>query len=404
VGKVLKGHDRSAEHRAVLAEIVEIAGERDVDAVLVAGDLYESAAPGAQAQAEVVRSLLALRATGAEVIAIAGNHDHAATFDAYRPLMGIAGIHLLGSVGPAGPAGSADPAGDCLVAFEARSTGEPVRVAALPFVSHRHAVRAADLVSRTPAQNAAAYSEAVRVLIGRLAAGFAEDAVNLMTAHLAVTGAVLGGGERPAQSVLEYHVPPAAFPPTADFVALGHMHRRQSVPGPAPLYYSGSPIAVDFGEQGVVPSVLVVETQAGTAPKVVDVPVKSARRLRTVRGGLDELAASVQNAGTGDTDLLRVIVREKPRAGLRERVAELVPNALEIRIDPEFAAPVAGRRPADAAGARRSPLELFTEYCGAAGVDVDERLAALFNRLHDEASSADSDRAGPDGTADQGAS
>jgi exonuclease SbcD len=384
VGKVLKGHDRSAEHRAVLAEIVDIACEHRVDAVLVAGDLYESAAPGAEAQASVVRTLLGLRATGAEVVAIAGNHDHAATFDAYRPLMKIAGIHLIGSIGAAG---------DGLVAFKARSTGEPVRVAALPFLSHRYAVRAADLVSRTPAQNAAAYSEAVGVLVGRLAAGFAEDAVNLMTAHVAVTGAVLGGGERPAQSVLEYHVPPTAFPPTADYVALGHMHRRQSVAGPAPLHYAGSPIVVDFGEQDAVPAVLVVEIHAGTAPKVVDVPVRSARRLRTVRGSLDELAAFSRNAGT---DLLRVFVREKPREGLRERVAELAPNALEIRIDPEFAAPGDGHRPVGAVGARRSPLELFTEYCGAVGVDVDERLAGLFNRLHDEASSAEAGAAGPD--------
>jgi hypothetical protein len=94
------------------------------------------------------------------------------------------------------------------------------------------------------------------------------------------------------------------------------------------------------------------------------------------------------------TDLLRVFVREKPRDGLRERVAALFPNALEIRIDPEFAAPGGARRPAGADGARRGPLELFTEYCGAVGVDVDERLAALFNRLHDEAISVGADAAG----------
>jgi hypothetical protein len=91
VGKTLKGHDRLPEQREVLAEIVRIARERQVDAVLVAGDLYETATPGADAQQLVVGTLLALRDTGAQVIAIAGNHDHAPTLDAYRPLAGRPG-------------------------------------------------------------------------------------------------------------------------------------------------------------------------------------------------------------------------------------------------------------------------------------------------------------------------
>ena len=98
VGKTLKGHDRLPEQRAVLAEIVRIARDRQVDAVLVAGDLYETATPGAEAQQLVVGTLLALRDTGAQVIAIAGNHDHAPTLDAYRPLAGAAGITLVGRV------------------------------------------------------------------------------------------------------------------------------------------------------------------------------------------------------------------------------------------------------------------------------------------------------------------
>ena len=80
----------------MLRELVNAAGEREVDAVLVCGDLYDSVAPSADAQQLVVGSLLALRASGSEVIAMAGTHDHAATFDAYRPLMAAAGITLVG--------------------------------------------------------------------------------------------------------------------------------------------------------------------------------------------------------------------------------------------------------------------------------------------------------------------
>jgi exonuclease SbcD len=379
VGKVLKGHSRLDEQRAVLREIVQAASEHAVDAVLVAGDLYESSAPTAEAQQLVVQALLALRATGAEVVAIAGNHDHAGTFDAYRPLMAHAGITLVGN------ARTADDGG--VVQLTARSTGEPVTVAVLPFLSQRYAVRAAELVTQTPAENAAGYDQLVRDLLTTLTAGFRDDAVNLVMAHLTVTGAVFGGGERPAQSIFEYWVPASAFPADAHYVALGHLHRRQSLPAPCPVHYCGSPIAVDFGEQDNTPMVLVVEAEVGTPARIAaEVAITSGRRLRTVRGTVDELAA---RAGSFGDDYLRVWVREPARAGLREDVQALLPNALEVRIDPELAGPGNPARPAPAAGgAERSPAELFREYCTSQGL-VDERVDGLFARLHDQITSVD---------------
>ena len=83
-------------------------------------------------------------------------------------------------------------------------------------------------------------------------------------------------------------------------------------------------------------------------------------------------------------DLLRVWVREPARAGLREEVTDLLPNALEVRIDPEFAAPAQASRPAGGPGADRSPGELFHEYLGTRSVD-DRRVEALFARLLDGA-------------------
>ncbi|MFS8500163.1 MAG: DNA repair exonuclease, partial [Micromonosporaceae bacterium] len=82
VGKVLKGQSRAEEHAAVLAELVEIARAEQPDLVLVAGDLFDSAAPTPAATALVTRALTALRGTGAEVVAIAGNHDNGPALDA----------------------------------------------------------------------------------------------------------------------------------------------------------------------------------------------------------------------------------------------------------------------------------------------------------------------------------
>jgi DNA repair protein SbcD/Mre11 len=376
VGKSLKGVSRLDEQEQVLREIVRTAREQEVDAVLVAGDLYDSAAPSAAAQRLVVRTLTALAGTGAEVVVIAGNHDHAATLDAYRPFAAAAGITMVGAVRTAESGG--------VVEFAARNGAEKATVAVLPFLSQRYAVRAAELVANSPAENTGAYDQQVRDIVGALTAGFRTDAVNLVMAHLTVLGGTFGGGERAAQSIFEYSVPAAVFPADAHYVALGHLHRRQALAAPVPVHYPGAPLAVDFGEQDNTNVVLLVEATPTTPARVTDIPITAGRRLRTVHGTVAELAALRDVVGD---DLLRVWVREHARAGLRDEVTDLLPNALEVRIDPEFAAPATGSRPTSGPGADHSPGELFHEYLGTRSV-ADRRVEELFARLHDRVSTA----------------
>jgi exonuclease SbcD len=372
VGKTLKGRDRLEEQRAVLAEIASVAEASEVDAVLVAGDVYDLSAPSAAAQKAVNETLLRLRRSGAEVIVIAGNHDHGPTFEAYRPLMGVAGITLAGTVRPAERGG--------VVRFTARSDGADVQVAILPFLSQRYAVRAAEIVANTPAENVRAYDEQVRQVITSLTGGFGGDTVNLVMSHITCVGGAFGGGERSAQSIFEYSVPASVFPVSAHYVALGHLHRRQSLPAPAPVHYSGAPLAVDFGEQGNTSVVCLVEAAPGTPARVTDVPVAAGRRLRTVVGTLAELEARAAEFGD---DYLRVYLREPTRAGLRDDVVAVLPNALEVRIDPEFA-PQAEKAPRTGeARIARTPAELFADYCATRDVR-DPKVAALFGVLHDE--------------------
>ena len=372
-GKTLKGRDRLEEQRAVLGEIVTIAEEQQVDAVLIAGDVYDTVAPSAPAQHLVVQTLLRLRQTGAEVIAIAGNHDHGPTFEAYRPLMGMAGITVAGGVR------SPDKGG--VIRFRARTNGEDVQLALLPFLTPRYAVRAAELVTQTPTENVRAYDDQIRRLVDALTSEFSGDTVNLAMSHMTCIGGLFGGGERAAQSIFEYSVPASIFPVSAHYVALGHLHRRQTLPAHCPVHYSGSPIAVDFGEQDNTSTVCLVEATPSTPARVTDIPVTSGRRLRTVRGTVAELEAA---AGTYGEDYLRVWVREPARAGLRETVAGVLPNALEVRIDPEFAAPArAGHAETADSGVPRTPGQLFADYCASVAV-VDAKVAALFSELHEE--------------------
>ncbi|MGZ4618086.1 MAG: exonuclease SbcCD subunit D C-terminal domain-containing protein, partial [Frankiaceae bacterium] len=293
-------------------------------------------------------------------------------FDAYRPLMAAAGISVLGQARP--------PADGGLVTFAARNTGEPVRVALLPFVSQRYAVRAAELVAHTPMEQSLGYDQRVRDMIGALTAGFDDAAVNLVLAHVTVTGGTFGGGERPAQSVFEYHVPATAFPATANYVALGHLHRRQSMASHCPVHYSGSPISVDFGDQDNAPCVVVGEAAPGLPPRVRDVPLTTATPLRTLRGTVEELRRRVAEEPALVEAWLRVFVREPARAGLREEIVAALPNAVDVRIDPEMAKAVHPR--AHSERATRTPAQLFADYLATEAV-ADARLGTLFDELHD---------------------
>jgi len=211
-------------------------------------------------------------------------------------------------------------------------------------------------------------------------AGDGSPTVNLITAHLTVFGGKLGGGERDAHTIDAYAVPSSVFPASTHYVALGHLHRRQQVVGPCPVHYCGSPLAVDFGEEENAPSVSIVEVMADTAARVRPTPIASAVRLRTVRGTLTELSTVVVDAA----DWLRVYVREQPRAGLREEVQELLPNALEIRIDPDMVPDQKGTQTAQRQG--RSPRQLFGDYLDSRG-NAEEGVRELFDELYDEVSS-----------------
>lgn len=366
VGKVLKGHSRTQEQIAVLNEIVKVAEAERPDLVVVAGDLYENPAPIPEATRIVVRALSALRRTGAAVVAIAGNHDNGAALHALRSWADAAGITVRGTVGPA----------DDHVISGVTAGGEPWRCVALPFLSQRYAVRATEMFDLTGAEANQTYAYHLQRLLATLTRGFGSDAVNLITAHLTVFGATLGGGEREAHTIQAYAVPATVFPASTHYVALGHLHRQQALNAPCPVHYSGSPIAVDFGEEENTPGVLLVEVTPDTPARVREVPLSAALPLRTVRGSLADLEAVEPGEAW-----LRVYVREKPRAGLREAVQELLPRALEVRIDPEVLAETDTAPSTRREG--RSPRDLFAGYLAERGHD-DPAVCQLFDRLYAE--------------------
>lgn len=225
-------------------------------------------------------------------------------------------------------------------------------------------------------ETAQTYADRVRAVIAALTAGFGDDTVNLVVAHLMVAGGLLGGGERSAHTVFDYWVPATAFPATAHYVALGHLHRPQQIAAAAPVRYAGSPLQLDFGEAGEDKAVLVVDAGAGQPAAVRSVPLTAGRRLRTVRGSLDDLE---ELAGTTGDDHVRVVVTGGARAGLADEVRRRFPDAVDVVVE---AAPDEGSRDGPAR-LGRSPRALFAEYLAERDAE-DPRVAALFAELHDE--------------------
>jgi exonuclease SbcD len=370
VGKSIRTISRLGEHRAVLAEIRDVADREAVDVVVVAGDVFETASPRPDAAAVAYRALLDLAQDNRRVVVIGGNHDSQAGLDALRPLFHAAGVVVLGQ--------PALPESGGVVTLPTRS-GQAARLALLPFPSKRYVIKAEALMGQEARDNVATYAETVRRIITTLTSEATADTVNVLVAHIMVRGAVPGGGEREAQLFDDYAVDPGIFPTHLHYVALGHLHRHQSVGGLVPAYYSGSPLQLDFGETRDEKSVTIVEADPGRPAVVRAVPLTFGRRLRTVHGTLAELTAQV---GTFGDDYLRVMVREQRRPTLADEVRDVLgDNAVDIRVETDAAQPL-DRAPASRTS--RSHHELFAEFLAERGHD-DPRMLALFDELLDEA-------------------
>lgn len=366
VGKALRGRSRAEEHAQVLGEIVEIAAERQVDLVLVAGDLFDSAAPPPEAEKLVYGTLLSLASNGAEVAVVAGNHDHPSRLGALAPL--LEHVHVA--------AGSRvlRPELGGMRTVKTR-TGEEARVVLLPFVSHKSAIRSAELLSIDSSQLQGRYADYCGRIVEVLCEQMDTRLPNLLVGHFAVMGGVAGGGERPAHMVEDYYVPAQIFPGSLNYVALGHLHGPQKIAGKCPIWYSGSPLQLDFGESEKPCEVLIVEASAGKPAQVERVKLRSGRKLTTLTGTLDELEPM---AGQVGDDYLRLRLQEPATAGLADRAREIFPGAVHIEVQQGEA-----RRRDRAETDGVSPTELFRMYLRENNA-LDDNLVRLFGQMLEE--------------------
>lgn len=374
VGKTLHRRQRLDEVAAVLNEVVEIARDQAVDLTLVCGDIFDQFAPSAEAERIVYKALVDLRATGCAVLAIPGNHDNARRFAAIERLSEAAGIQFV-------PAVRRPDAGGILE-IPSRDGSQIAQVAALPWVPEKQLFGAEEMMGLEGDPNAA-YAEELARLLSALCAAFEPGKVHLLAAHLFVGGAKVGGGERTFTVGDLFAVAPRGLPTTPQYIALGHVHRPQAVRAAgAPTRYAGSLLQLDFGEREQQKSVALVEVEPGRPANISEIALTAGSRLLDVAGTLEEL----REMNVDPDAYVRVILRcDGPASGLADLVREIIPRALDVRL--EYEREEGAREPGDTR--RLEPRDLFAQYYRSRyGADAGEPLMKLFDELFEEVTGA----------------
>lgn len=361
IGKRVCEFSMLEEQRHVLSQVVRLLRERSVDALLVAGDLYDKSAPSAEAVALVDWFLSAVAETGVPVVIIAGNHDSAERVAYAGGLLSREGIHVSPVYdGHIEPVELADEHG-------------PVRIWPIPFL-HPATVR-----HFFPDAEIRSYTDALRTVVDALDLKANATCRNVCVAHQFVTAGTvtpersdselsLGGMDNVDASVFD------GF----DYVALGHVHRPQRI-GADTVRYAGSILKYSFSEERGQKSAVLVELGApGSKPDIELVPLRPIHDLRRVTGTVDELLAAEAQEGGGkhaggtassqpgraaDDYLHVVLTDENPVLDVMRRLRAVYPNVMGIEYDNARTRAGLGSDPAMSAAVDDStPMELFGEF------------------------------------------
>ncbi|PYE52925.1 exonuclease SbcCD subunit D [Deinococcus yavapaiensis] len=373
-GRVLRGADRTPEIRDALQEVTGLARTEKVDAVLVAGDLFDTVNPGADAEHAVFEFFLRLKELGIPSVAIAGNHDSANRLASLAGLLGWVGTQLVARPTP-------NPR-DLVRTLTARDGTELV-VGALPYLPERRIVQLADVMGADVGAWRQKYRSGMAFFLEQLEKSFRPNAVNTLMFHGTMDGARPSGSERDFQFDLSnaYTVSGQNVPQAAQYVALGHIHKPQQPSESVPAYYPGSLVQLDFGEAGEQKGVMIVEVEPGRPARPHFLELSSGKPLKVVRATPDNLEAKLARVQDfpGHLKVVVDVPGGAPLPGLKDRVLRLAPNALAVEVDKGDA----GRESERAKREGLSLPQLFERYYRERkGVDLPETLLSAFEEAN----------------------
>ncbi|EOV9548435.1 exonuclease subunit SbcD [Cronobacter sakazakii] len=288
LGQNFYAKSRAAEHEAFLDWLLEAAIAHQVDAIIVAGDIFDTGAPPSYARELYNRFVVKLQAANCPLIVLGGNHDSVATLNESRELLACLNTHVIASA-------QLTPETQATLLY--RRDGEPGAVLCpVPFLRPRDVLRSLSGQSGREKQQQLLEAISLHYQQSYEAACALRGERNLpiiATGHLTTVGVTKSDAVRDIYIGTLDAFPADRFPP-ADYIALGHIHRAQKVAGCEHIRYSGSPIALSFDETGKEKSVYLVEFADGKLRDVTALPVPVSQPLAVLKGSLESITAQLE--------------------------------------------------------------------------------------------------------------
>ncbi|WP_156292420.1 exonuclease subunit SbcD [Serratia oryzae] len=285
LGQYFFTKSRAAEHQAFLRWLIEQVEQQQVDALIVAGDLFDTGSPPSYARELYNRFVVELQHTGCQLVILGGNHDSVATLNESRELLSCLNTTVIAN---------AQTAIEQQILVLQQRDGRPGAVlCAIPFLRPRDLLTSRAGESGTQKQQA--LQEAIAEHYHHLyQAACARRAALGLKLPIVATGHLTTVGVTTSDSVRDIYIgtldafPAQAFPP-ADYIALGHIHRAQNVAKSDHIRYSGSPIPLSFDELGKAKSVLMVDFADGALQQVNALEVPTFQPMQLIKGDISQI-------------------------------------------------------------------------------------------------------------------
>ena len=321
IGRTLYGKKRYEEFEAFLTWLVETIQQNEIDALLVAGDVFDTSAPSNRAQELYYRFLCRVAASSCRhVVVVAGNHDSPSFLNAPKELLKALDVHVVGS-------SAESPEDEVLVLRNGQDVPELI-VCAVPYLRDRD-IRVAEAgesiedKERKLIEGIRNHYSTVAALAEQRRKELGVDIPIIGTGHLFTASGktVEGDGVRKLYVGSLAHVTAGIFPACFNYVALGHLHVPQKVNGSEIIRYSGSPLPMGFGEAKQQKSICQIEFHSTNASvQLIDVPIF--QKLERVKGDWDGISSRILELSAMDSQgWLEVIYEGDEVIGdLRERL------------------------------------------------------------------------------------
>ena len=280
LGKNLEGVSRLDEQEKFLDDFVDIVKENNIDLVIVAGDIYDNSNPPARAEKLFYKTLKRIsNDNNTATLVISGNHDNPDRLVAATPLAMEHGIIMVGTpktIVPVGRYGCVNVLESGEGYIEVELNKEKAVIITVPYPSEKRLNEVIYKYMEEYEEKAVSYSDKIFSLFNELEKHYRDDTINIAVSHLFAMGSEEGGSERSIQLGGTYIVDSSCFPKKAQYIALGHVHKPQIVPGTDKrARYSGSPLQYNKKEISFKKKCYIVELKAKKEAIIEEVELKT---------------------------------------------------------------------------------------------------------------------------------